>query len=39
MTCDSTSARAASINSLGKESRDRIYDVIDTLLRHEKKHK
>ena len=37
--CIDTSARAASINSLGKESRDRIYDVIDTLLRHEKKHK
>ena len=32
-----TSARAASINSLDKASRDRIYDVIDTLLRHEKK--
>ena len=37
--CIDTSARAASINSLDKESRDRIYDVIDTLLRHEKKHK
>ena len=34
-----TSARAALINSLEKESRDRIYDVIDTLLRHEKKTK
>lgn len=34
-----TSARAASINSLDKESRDRIYDVVDTLLRHEKKTK
>ena len=34
--CIDTSARAESINKLGKESRDRIYDVIDTLLRHEK---
>ena len=34
-----TSARAASINNLDKESRDRIYDVVDTLLRHEKKTK
>ena len=31
-----TSARANSINRLDKEGRDRIYDVIDTLLRHEK---
>lgn len=34
-----TSARAASINSLDKAGRERIYDVIDTLLRHEKKTK
>lgn len=34
--CIDTSARAASINRLDQESRDRIYDVIDTLLRHEK---
>lgn len=31
-----TSARANSINRLDKEGRDRIYDVIDTLLRREK---
>ena len=31
-----TSARAEVVNSLSKESRERIYDVIDTLLRHEK---
>ena len=30
-----TSARAEVVNSLSKESRERIYDVIDTLLRHE----
>ena len=29
-----TSARAEVVNSLSKESRERIYDVIDTLLRH-----
>ena len=34
-----TSARAAKINSLSKESRARIYDVVDTLLRHEKEQK
>lgn len=34
--CIDTSARATSINKLGKEGRDRIYDVIDALLRHEK---
>ena len=34
--CIDTSARANSINRLDKEGRDRIYDVIDTLLRHEK---
>lgn len=34
-----TSARAASINRLDKAGRERIYDVIDTLLRHEKKTK
>lgn len=34
-----TSARAASINCLDKAGRERIYDVIDTLLRHEKKTK
>ena len=32
-----TSARAEVVNSLSKESRERIYDVIDTLLRHEKR--
>ena len=32
-----TSARADVVNSLTKESRERIYDVIDTLLRHEKR--
>lgn len=32
-----TSARAEVVNSLSKESRKRIYDVIDTLLRHEKR--
>ena len=32
-----TSARAEAVNSLSKESRERIYDVIDTLLRHEKR--
>lgn len=32
-----TSARAEVVNSLPKESRERIYDVIDTLLRHEKR--
>ena len=32
-----TSARAELVNSLSKESRERIYDVIDTLLRHEKR--
>ena len=37
--CIDTSARAESINKLDKESRDRIYDVIDTLMRHEKKTK
>ena len=37
--CIDTSARAESINKLDKESRDRIYDVIDTLLRHEKRTK
>ena len=31
-----TSVRTAAINSLVKEGRERIYDVIDTLLRHEK---
>ena len=31
-----TSAREV-VNSLSKESRERIYDVIDTLLRHEKR--
>ena len=31
-----TSARAEVVNSLSKESRERIYDVIDTLLRHER---
>lgn len=32
-----TSARAEVVNSLSKESRERIYDVIDTLLRHKKR--
>ena len=32
-----TSARAEVVNSLSKESRERIYDVIDTLLRQEKR--
>ena len=32
-----TSARAEVVNSLSKESRERIYDVIDTLLRHEER--
>ena len=32
-----TSARAEVVTSLSKESRERIYDVIDTLLRHEKR--
>ena len=32
-----TSARAEVVNSLSKESRERIYDVIDTLVRHEKR--
>ena len=32
-----TSARAAAINALDPAGRERIYDVIDTLLRHEKK--
>ena len=32
-----TSARAEVVNSLSKESRERIYDVIDPLLRHEKR--
>ena len=32
-----TTARAEVVNSLSKESRERIYDVIDTLLRHEKR--
>ena len=32
-----TSARAEVVNSLSKESRERSYDVIDTLLRHEKR--
>ncbi len=32
-----TSARAEVVNSLSKEGRERIYDVIDTLLRHEKR--
>ena len=32
-----TSARAEVVNSLTKESRERIYDVIDNLLRHEKR--
>ena len=32
-----TSARAEVVNSLSKESRERVYDVIDTLLRHEKR--
>lgn len=32
-----TSARAEVVNSLSKESRERIYDIIDTLLRHEKR--
>ena len=32
-----TSARAEVVNSLSKEIRERIYDVIDTLLRHEKR--
>ncbi len=32
-----TSARAEVVNSLSKESRERIYDVIDTLLQHEKR--
>lgn len=31
-----TSARTAAVNRLGKESRERIYDVIDALLRHER---
>ena len=34
-----TSARAAAINALDPAGRERIYDVIDTLLRHEKKAK
>lgn len=37
--CVDTSARAEAINKLDKEGRDRIYDVIDTLLRHEKQAK
>ncbi len=37
--CIDTSARAESINRLDKEGRNRIYDVIDTLLRHEKQTK
>ena len=32
-----TSARAEVVYSLSRESRVRIYDVIDTLLRHEKR--
>ena len=34
-----TSARAVAINALDPAGRERIYDVIDTLLRHEKKAK
>ena len=32
-----TSAISARINSLDRDGRDRIYDVVNTLLRHEKK--
>lgn len=35
--CIDISARAELINRLDKEGRNRIYDVIDTLLRHENK--